>query len=312
MARVIWKGAVSFSLIHIPVSLYAASRSASLDFDMLDRRDFAPIGYQRINKNTGQTVDWGDIVKGYQYEKGEYVVMSDEDFRQANVEATQTIDIQGFVGPGEIAPMYFSTPYYLQADKRGEKVYTLLREALVKSQTVAVGLIVIRTRQYVCALLPVGNTLVLNTLRYADEVLPHEQYAPATASLEQAKVSQREFGMALKLVEDMKQQFEPQNFRDTYREDLLRRIEEKVEHGETKTLTPAAAKASELRTADVVDLSELLKRSLEQRGKGGATSTRAAARSGGESRRSSNADDAPARGERNSATGSNGRRRRRA
>src|SRR5512135_1476602 len=157
MARVIWKGAVSFSLIHIPVSLYAASRSASLDFDMLDRRDFAPIGYQRINKNTGQTVDWGDIVKGYQYEKGEYVVMSDEDFRQANVEATQTIDIQGFVAPDEIAPMYYSTPYYLQADKRGEKVYTLLREALVKSQTVAVGLIVIRTRQYVCALLPVGN-----------------------------------------------------------------------------------------------------------------------------------------------------------
>jgi DNA end-binding protein Ku len=311
MPRVIWKGAVSFSLIHIPVSLYAASRSATLDFDMLDKRDFAPIGYQRINKSTGKTVEWGDIVKGYQYEKGEYVVMSDEDFRQANVEATQTIDIQGFVGPDEIPPMYFSTPYYLQADKRGEKVYTLLREALVKSQTVAVGLIVIRTRQYVCALLPVGNTLTLNTLRYADEVQPHEQYAPATATLEQAKVSQREFGMALKLVEDMKQKFEPQNFRDTYREDLLRRIEAKVEHGETKTLTPAAAKASEMRTADVVDLSELLRRSLEKRGKGGKSSGRAAAREGGssESRRSSAED--PAR-ERGSATNRNGRPRRRA
>jgi len=266
VARVIWKGAVSFSLIHIPVSLYPASRSASLDFDMLDRRDFAPIGYQRINKSSGKPVEWGDIVKGYQYEKGEYVVLSDEDFRQANVEATQTIDIQGFVDPGEIQPMYYSTPYYLAAEKRGEKVYTLLREALTKSNTVAIGLIVIRTRQHVCALLPAGNTLLLNTLRYADEVLPPEPHAPATATLEQAKVSQREFGMAVKLLEDMRQKWQPENYRDSYREDLLRRIDQKVQAGKTKTLTPAAAKAGEVRTADVVDLGELLKRSLEQRG----------------------------------------------
>ncbi|HEX6572052.1 MAG TPA: Ku protein, partial [Steroidobacteraceae bacterium] len=170
MAKVIWKGAVSFSLIHIPVSLYPASRSASLDLTMLDKRDFSPIGYQRINKSTGKTVEWSDIVKGYEYENGEYVVLSDEDFRQANVEATQTIDIQGFVEPAEIPPMFYDTPYYLAADKRGEKVYTLLREALVKSNTVAIGLIVLRTKQYVCALLPVGDTLLLNTLRYADEV----------------------------------------------------------------------------------------------------------------------------------------------
>jgi DNA end-binding protein Ku len=270
MARVIWKGAVSFSLIHIPVSLYSASRSASLDFTMLDKRDYSPIGYQRINKGSGKTVEWGDIVKGYEYEKGEYVVMSDEDFRQANVEATQTIDIQGFVEPVEIPPMYYDTPYYLAADKRGEKVYTLLREALVKSNTVAIGLIVMRTKQYVCALMPVGDTLVLNTLRYADEVLDPAEHAPAAKTLEDARVSQREFGMAVKLVEDMRQKWQPENFRDTYREDLLRRIEQKVEAGETKTLTPAAAKASEFRTADVVDLSELLKRSLDQRSKGGS------------------------------------------
>lgn len=308
MARVIWKGAVSFSLIHIPVSLYTASRSASLDFDMLDRRDFAPIGYKRINKNTGEPVEWGDIVKGYQYEKGEYVVMSDEDFRQANVEATQTIDIQGFVEPREIPPLFFSTPYYLQADKRGEKVYTLLREALVKTGTVAVGSIVIRTRQYVCSLLPLGNVLALNTLRYADEVLPHEQYAPAAATLEDARVSQREFGMALKLVEDMRQQFDPNSLRDTYREDLLRRIDEKVRQGDTKTLTPAAARASELRSAEVVDLSELLRRSLEQRGRRGGTD-----RKGGDGGRR-RAQEGAASGERarGSAAGAEGRRRRRA
>jgi DNA end-binding protein Ku len=233
---------------------------------MLDRRDFAPIGYQRINKSTGQAVEWGDIVKGYQYEKGEYVVMSDEDFRQANVEATQTIDIQGFVDPAEIQPMYYDTPYYLAAEKRGEKVYSLLREALAKSNTVAIGLIVIRTRQYVCALLPAGNTLLLNTLRYADEVLPPEPHAPAAATLAQAKVSQREFGMAVKLLEDMRQKWLPENFRDSYREDLLQRIEQKVQAGKTKTLTPAATKSGATRTADVVDLSELLKRSLAQRG----------------------------------------------
>lgn len=274
MPRVIWKGAVSFSLIHIPVSLYAASRSATLDFDMLDKRDFAPIGYQRINKDTGKSVEWGDIVKGYQYEKGEYVVMSDEDFRQANVEATQTIDIQGFVDPGSIQPAYYSTPYYLAADKRGEKVYTLLREALVKSATVAIGLIVIRTRQYVCAVLPVGNTLLLNTLRYADEVLPAEPYAPAATTLDKAKVSQREFGMAVKLVEDMRQDWQPENYHDTYREDLLRRIEEKVQAGQTKSLTAPSTKPAERRTAEVFDLSELLKRSLAQRGKSGGTQRR--------------------------------------
>jgi DNA end-binding protein Ku len=268
MAKVIWKGAVSFSLIHIPVSLYPASRPASLDLTMLDKRDFSPVGYQRINKSTGKTVEWDDVVKGYEYEKGEYVVLSDEDFRQANVEATQTIDIQGFVEPAEIPPMFYDTPYYLAADKRGEKVYTLLREALVKSNTVAIGLIVLRTKQYVCALLPVGDTLLLNTLRYADEVLKPEEHAPATRTLEDARVSQREFGMALKLVEDMKQKWDPEACHDTYREDLLRRVDEKVQAGKTKTLTPAAAKASATRTADVLDLTELLKRSLDQRGGG--------------------------------------------
>ncbi|HET7202944.1 MAG TPA: Ku protein [Steroidobacteraceae bacterium] len=274
MARVIWKGAISFSLIHIPVSLHPASRAASLDFTMLDKRDFSPVGYQRINKGSGKTVEWGDIVKGYEYEKGEYVVMSDEDFRQANVEATQTIDIQGFVEPGEIPPMYYDTPYYLAAEKRGEKVYTLLREALAKSGTAAIGLIVIRTRQHVCALLPVGKTLLLNTLRHADEVLAPEEHAPAAKTLEDARVSQREFGMAIKLVEDMRQKWDPENYHDTYRQDLLQRIDDKVKAGQTKTLTPASAKASEFRTAKVVDLSELLKRSLEQRGSKGAGGTR--------------------------------------
>jgi DNA end-binding protein Ku len=278
LARSIWKGAISFSLIHIPVSLYSASQAAALDFDMLDRRDFAPVGYQRINKSSGKVVEWDDVVKGYEYEKGEYVVMSDEDFRQANVEATQTIDIQGFVEAGAIGAEYFATPYYLQADKRGEKVYTLLREAMVKTGTVAIGLIVIRTRQHLCTLLPAGRTLLLNTLRYADEILPAKSYAPSATTLEQARVSGREFNMAVRLLEDMRLKWEPENFHDTYREDLLRRIEEKVRAGKTRTLTPASEATQTRPKADVIDLGELLKRSLEQRDAGKPARARRAAK----------------------------------
>ena len=134
MARSIWKGAISFSLVHIPVSLHTASRANDLDLDLLDRRDFSPVGYQRVNKSTGKVVAWEDIVKGYEYRKGEHVVLTDEDFRRANVEATQTIAIRSFVREHEIPPQYFETPYYLAPEKRGQKVYALLREALRKSE----------------------------------------------------------------------------------------------------------------------------------------------------------------------------------
>src|SRR5262245_43014950 len=165
MPRSIWKGAISFSLIHIRVSLHTASRPNELDLDLLDRRDFSPVGYQRINKKTGKPVDWDDIVKGYQYRKGDYVVLTDEDFRRANVKATQTVDIRAFVHPQEIPPHFFETPYYLAPAKGGEKVYALLRDVLRRSERWAVGSVVIRTRAYACALLPQDELLMLNTLR---------------------------------------------------------------------------------------------------------------------------------------------------
>jgi DNA end-binding protein Ku len=158
MARIIWKGAISFSLIHIPVSLHPASRANELDLDLLDRRDFSPVGYQRINKSTGKVVEWDDIVKGYQYKKGEYVALTEEDFRRANVAATQTIAIQAFVKQHEIPPQYFETPYYLAPDKRGQKVYALLREAMRESGRWAIGSVVVRTRAYACALIPQDET----------------------------------------------------------------------------------------------------------------------------------------------------------
>lgn len=285
MPRIIWKGAISFSLIHIPVTLHSATKSNVLDLDLLDRRDFAPVGYQRINKNTGKPVEWEDIVKGFAYEKEKYVALSDEDFRLANVEATRTIEIVGFVDPTEVAPPYFETPYYLAAEKRAEKVYTLFREVLTQSSLMAIGLAVIRTRQYVCALFPMGSTLVLNTLRYADEILAPEGHAPVMQAGKAAQLSKQDLGMALKLVKDMRQPWDPTSYRDTYRDDLMKRIEQKIEAGETRALTPDSRPSERPADSQILDLTSLLKRSLEARGQGGGTGAQRSTASGNKSSR---------------------------
>ena len=164
MPRTLWKGAISFGLVNIPVGLYSSENRNSFDLDLLDKRTMSPVGFKRYNKETGKDVGWNDIVKGYEYQKGKYVVLTDEDFRRANVEATQTVDIVKFVKGSEIDPLYFETPYYLAPQKRGEKGYALLREILTQNRKVAVANVVIRTRQYVAALIPLGDVIVLNTL----------------------------------------------------------------------------------------------------------------------------------------------------
>src|SRR5688572_18670661 len=176
MPRALWRGAITFGLVNIPVALHSAEKRNKLDLTLLDRRNFAPVGYKRVNKETGREVGWEQIVKGYEYEKGSYVALSEEDFKRANVEATQTVDIQAFVDAADIAPIYFDTPYYLSPDKRGAKGYALLRETLRKSGKAAIANVVIRTRQHVAVLLPKEDMLVLNTLRYADEVRSTEDY----------------------------------------------------------------------------------------------------------------------------------------
>lgn len=266
MPRVVWKGAIAFGLVHVPVGLYPASTTTRLDLDMLDRRDFAPVGYQRINKRTGEPVASEDIVKGYEYEKGEYVVVTEEDFREANVEATQTVDILSFVSQDEIPPYYFDTPYYLEPGRRGEKGYALLREVLRRSGRVGLATVVIRTRQHLAALIPVGDLLVLNTLRFADEIRATSELKVPADDLKKLGVSAREVEMAERLVEGMVEEFAPEQYRDTYREDLMARIEEKIRSGKTHAV--AETKAAEVREtgAEVVDLMALLKRSLEGRG----------------------------------------------
>src|SRR4051812_7766395 len=171
MARGLWKGAISFGLVNVPVELFSLEkRSRELDLTMLDRRDLAPVGYKRYNKASGKDVPWEDVVKGYEYADDKYVVLSEEDFRRANVEASRTVEIHGFVDIGAIPPLYFETPYYLAPAKRGEKAYALLRDALKKAGKAGIATVVIRTRQYLAAVLPQDDVLLLDTLRYADEI----------------------------------------------------------------------------------------------------------------------------------------------
>jgi DNA end-binding protein Ku len=266
-ARGLWNGAISFSLIHIPVSLHTAARAHELDLNLLDKRDFAPVGYQRYNKATGKVVEWNDVVKGYEYEKGEYVVLTDEDFRRANVEASRTIDIQTFVDRDAIAPYYFDTPYFLMPDKNGERVYSLLREALEQSKKLAVATFVLRSRQHVAALMPVDKIIVLNTLRYQAEIQPHPDVAAAAARKVDG-ASSRELTMALKLVEEMSEKWKPDVFTDTYRDDLLKRIQQKVNAGQTHALTEPEEEETERPTGGgkVVDLMSLLEKSLARKG----------------------------------------------
>lgn len=265
MPRAVWKGAISFGLVNIPVSLYPAARPHELDLDLLDRRDFSPVGYQRINKRTGKEIASEDMVKGYAYQKGQYVVLSEEDFRQANVKATQTVDIVAFVKAEEIAPFYFDTPYYLEPGKGGQKGYALLREALRKTGRVGLANVVLRTRQHLAAVIPLERMLLLNTLRFAHEIRPAKELELPPAGLKEAGVTAKEMEIALRLVEDMSEKFQAERYQDSYREDLLARIEAKVEAGRTHEVT-APGKEAPARGAQVIDLMAALKRSLEHKG----------------------------------------------
>ena len=266
MPRALWKGAISFGLVHVPVSLYPASKSEGLSFDMIDKRDFAPVGYKRYNKKTGEEVTREHIVKGYEYEKGEYVVITDEDFKQANVEATQTVDIVGFVDAASVAPYYYDTPYYLEPGKRGEKGYTLLREVLKRTGRVAIANVVIRSRQHLAAVIPVERVLVMNTLRFANEIRSIDDMSLPEAGAK--GLTEKELAMGERLVDDMTEKWKPEQYKDTYSDDLMARIEKRVKAGETHVVTPVKDEDGEPRRgAEVIDLVSMLRKSLEKKGK---------------------------------------------
>jgi DNA end-binding protein Ku len=268
MPRALWKGAISFGLIYVPVELHTASKENTLPLHMLDSRDFAPVGYQRVNKKTGKEVDWSHIVKGYEYKKGDYVALTDADFKHANVKASETIEIDTFCDVSQIPAMYYEKPYYLAPAKGGEKVYTLLRQALESTGKVAIATFVMHQRQHLCAIAPQGPSLMLLTLRFADEILPAAERKPT------AKISSAELAMAKQLVQSMAGTFTATKFKDTYRADLKRRIQEKIRSKETHSLDVAEPDRDERPKAQVIDLMAALKASLQKSGRQDAQTAR--------------------------------------
>ncbi|SOT45635.1 non-homologous end joining protein Ku [Burkholderia cenocepacia] len=263
--RMIWKGAISFGLVHVPVQLFPATRTVKPSFRMLDKRSMDPIGYRQINKRTGKEVTREDIVRGYEYEKERYVVLTDDEIRAANPESTQTVDILTFVDEDAVSFLYLDTPYYLVPDRKGEKVYALLRDALKDSGKIGIALVVMRDRQHLGALIPVGPMLALDTLRWQEELRPLDELSVPVDDAKGAGVTARELGMAKKLIDDMSGKWTPDEYHDTFRDDILELVERKVRAGKIEEIEDRPAQTGRA-ASNVVDLTELLKRSL----KGGA------------------------------------------
>lgn len=263
MAHAIWKGSIAFGLVQIPVSLHAAEQSDELALSLLDRHDLAPVGYERVNKHTGKRVDWKNVVKGYEHAAGEYVVLTDADLEEANVEATHTIDIERFVELDKIEPLYFERPYYLIPDKQGKKAYALLRDTLAQAERAGIAKIVIRTRQHVAALLVRDEALVLVLMRFHDE-LRESSELELPGSAKQLGITPKERHMAATLVASLEGEWEPELYRDEYRDDLLALVKERVKRGEVNTVPKETPKKRAKRSAsNVVDLMSLLEQSLK-------------------------------------------------
>jgi DNA end-binding protein Ku len=259
MARAIWKGSISFGLVNIPVALYPATRREELKFRLLRKSDLSPVNYKRVAEKDGKEVPWDHIVKGYEYEKGKYVVLKEEDFQRVDVEATQTVDIQDFVELNEIDPMFFYKPYYLEPQKGGDKAYALLRDALKDSKKVGIAKVVIKTREYLAGVKPENGALVLELMHFADELAD-------TGKLnvpKKVETGKREMTMAKSLIDSMSSKWNPEKYRDDYREALMEVIEEKVEAG-GKEIEEKPKKAP--KPTKVIDLVSVLQKSLEETG----------------------------------------------
>jgi DNA end-binding protein Ku len=259
MARAIWKGSISFGLVNIPIALYPATRREEFKFRLLRKSDLSPVNYKRVAEKDGKEVPWDQIVKGYEYEKGKYVVLKDEDFQRVDLEATQTVDIQDFVELAEIDPIFFYKPYYLEPQKGGDKAYVLLRDALKDSKKVGIAKVVIKTREYLAGVKPEDGALVLELMHFADELADTSQlHIP-----KKVEVGKREMDMAKALVGSMTAKWNPEKYHDDYREALMEVIEEKVEAG-GKEIEEKPKKAP--KPTKVIDLVSVLQKSLEETG----------------------------------------------
>lgn len=256
--RAIWKGAISFGLVNIPVSLFPALRREELKFRLLRSSDMSPVNYKRVAEADGKEVPWDKIVKGYEYEKGRFVIINDEDFARVDVEATQTVDIINFVELTEVNPLLFNKPYFMEAAKGGEKAYTLLREALVDSGKIGIAKVVIKTRQHLAAIKPQENGLMLELMHFPDELLDTSDFK---APVKKAP-SKAEMAMAKQLISSMSEEWTPSIYHDEYHEILEKIVEEKVAHADEKPSGKKTAAPKQKKASNVIDLVAVLQQSL--------------------------------------------------
>jgi DNA end-binding protein Ku len=271
--RAIWKGSISFGLVNIPIALYPATRTEDLKFRLLRSTDLSPVNYKRVAESDGKEVPWDQIVKGYEYEKGKFVVLKDDDFQRVDIEATQTVDIIHFVRLQEVNPVFFHKPYYMEPMKGGDKAYVLLREALLDSKKIAIAKVVIKTRQHLAAVKPQEKGLMLELMHFASELLDVDEFKlPETRT-----VGKKEMNMAKSLIDSMSAEWKPEEYVDEYRGALEKVIEEKIKKG-GKGLPPVARRT---KATNIIDLVSVLQKSLDQnQGRGGKKKKSAAVHGG--------------------------------
>ncbi len=263
--RAIWKGSISFGLVNIPIALYPATRKEDLKFHLLRKSDLSPVNYKRVAAVDQKEVPWDEIVKGYEYEKGKYIVLKEEDFARVDVEATQTVDITDFVEMKEVSPIFFYKPYYMEPQKGGDHAYALLREALNETGKIGIAKVVIKTRQYLAAVKPQENALSLELMHFADELVDADGLKLPASKKHAGK---RELDMAKALIAGMTSHWDPEKYHDDYREALEKVIEEKIEDPDKKVAPATPAK----KATKVIDLVAVLQQSLAQHGRGKAKS----------------------------------------
>ncbi len=264
MPRAIWKGAITFGLVHVPVALYPASQEVGIDFDWLDKRSMDPVGYKRINKRTGKEIQTADIVKGIKQQDGDYVVLSDEQIKAAYPKSTQTIEIESFVSAAEIPFTLLKSPYYLEPIGKGEKVYALLREAMREADVIGIARVVMHTKEHLAALIPSGAALVLNTIRWASEVRAVDELKLPEEGKTSAGLKPAEMKMAGQLIKDMTNPWKSQDYSDKFSAAVNELVRQKLKAGDTQTVVPLES-ALDSGPSNVIDLTELLANSLAKR-----------------------------------------------